>query len=267
MIVLCYGVTKSGSTLAFELAKRALANCGHSQDRLSDEAIPSGHKINFIDSISPEIIAQLDKEIGPKRMVAIKTHTGLDRESFLHLDKLSAAGRIKVQAVYRDPRDICLSMIDAGKSARAAGQSAFSEIHDMADAIQAVERQLGKLRRWGALTNVLLISYDSAAFDTEKALIAIDKQLGISSNHKVVIDEVMNEAFTQRNKAVRARHRQELSASERKIMDIVFGGFLKRVCVQQDYSWFTDARRMIQRRSDRVKETTNGAGAPGAMKS
>jgi len=245
MLVICYGITKSGSTLAFELAKQALAHCGHPQDRLSDEVVTPGHKINFVDSMSAARIEKLEHEIGPDRIIAVKTHAGLDREKFQYVDRLCADGRLKVQIVYRDPRDVCLSMVDAGRKARAQGHGAFSEIHDISDAIHSVEKQLAKLRRWGALSNVLRISYDKAAFETDAALSAIDAHLGLASNHAAVIDEVMNRAFTQKNKGVRGRHRNELNEPDRKVMAIVFGAFLKQVLAEDDFSWFTDARRSL----------------------
>lgn len=249
MLVICYGITKSGSTLAFELAKQALANCGHPQARLSDEAVTPGHKINFVDSISATRIERLDHEVGPDRIIAVKTHAGLDREKFQYVDRLCADGRLKVQIVYRDPRDVCLSMVDAGRKARAQGHGAFSEIHDISDAIQSVEKQLAKLRRWGALSNVLRIGYDSAAFETDAALSAIDAHLGIASSHTTVIDEVMNRSFTQKNKGVRGRYRNELNEPDRKVMGIVFGEFLNRVFAENDFSWFTDARRSLLSRA------------------
>jgi hypothetical protein len=252
MLVVCYGVTKSGSTLAFELAKRALANSGHSQARLSDQALGTKHNINFIDSISPDRIKAMEAEVGPDSLVAIKTHTGLDRRNFRYIDDLCAQGHLKVQVVYRDPRDVCLSMIDAGMRARAAGHGAFSEIRDMADAVQAVERQLGKLRRWGALTNALIVGYEDVAFNTEAALTQIESHLGVSSDHEAVIDEVMNKAFTQKNKAVPARHRTELNDADRKLLDLVFGPFLRRVCARKDYTWFTDVRRSLLRKEEAV---------------
>ena len=258
MLVISYGITKSGSTLAFELVKRALINSGHPQDRLSDEVVAPGHKINFIESVSPERIQKLDREIGDDRIIVVKAHTGLNRETFTYLDPLCAEGRLKVQAIFRDPRDVCLSMIDAGRNARANGLSAFAEIRDMSDAIESVERQLSNLRRWGAVSNALLISYDAAAFDTDTAITSIENYLGISCDHKTVLNEVMNEAFTQKNKAVRSRHLQELSDSDRKIMDIVFGVFLKRVCTQGDFSWFSDVRRSLEKRQGGAKKPARG---------
>ena len=255
MLVLSYGITKSGSTLAFELVKRALINSGYQQDRLSDAVVAPGHKINFIESVSPERIEKLGREIGDDRIIVVKTHAGLDKESFLYADSLCAKGQLKVQVVFRDPRDVCLSMIDAGRNARSNAQTAFSEIRDMADAIEGVERQLGKLRRWGAVSDALAISYDTAAFDTDAALTSIESYLGISCDHESVINEVMHEAFTQKNKAVRSRHLQELSDADRKIMDIVFGVFLKRVCAEGDLSWFTDVRRSLEKRPGRSKKS------------
>ncbi|WP_189638928.1 hypothetical protein [Paramylibacter ulvae] len=47
MIVFCYGMTKCGSTLAFETARSALELSGYPQPRLSMSALGVTRKINF----------------------------------------------------------------------------------------------------------------------------------------------------------------------------------------------------------------------------
>ena len=64
LIYISYGITKSGSTLAFQLARTILDLAGFAQVRLSDTATVPGRRINFVERITPAIEASLVKDLG-----------------------------------------------------------------------------------------------------------------------------------------------------------------------------------------------------------
>jgi DNA-binding MarR family transcriptional regulator len=238
MLVMCYGVTKSGSTLAFELAKKALESAGYEQPVLSDSVVDPGRRVNFISNVTSERIKALVKEIGGDRIIAVKTHVGLSPETVELMNELARTGDAKVHTVVRDPRDVCLSLLDAGAKARQKGKEAFAEVYTLEDASANVVKQLERLRCWGSINGALILDYKQAAFSPEEALIQIEQHLGITCDHAAVIDKVMNQTFTQKNKGVKDRYISELSEGDKETLKRTFGEFITKVCEARDYSWF-----------------------------
>jgi hypothetical protein len=140
MLVLCYGLTKSGSTLAFELIKAMLNSAGHAQERLPDGPVNPGHRVNYVQPLNRQRLNDILSAVGD-RWIAVKTHAGIADPMFTYLEKLQRERRIQVVVSYRDPRDICLAMLDAGSAARTAGVKEFSEITDLAVAATRVAEQ------------------------------------------------------------------------------------------------------------------------------
>lgn len=208
MILVSYGITKSGSTLAFELVKGVLAAAGHPQPRLPDGVVEPGHKVNFA-VFSRDTVAAVDRLLAAApgdRIIAVKTHSGFEPGARSYLSALIEAGRLKVQVVHRDPRDICLSMLDAGRDARARGRQAFSEIVSPADAMTAASNQLEKLRMWRELPGVLELEYEELGFSPEAAIDRIAAALHVATDRRAAHDHAFRRAFTQKNLAVRRRH-------------------------------------------------------------
>src|ERR1044072_2240512 len=141
MLILCYGITKSGSTLAFELIKGMLESAGHTQQRLSDAAVNPGHRVNYVQPLDRRRLNLLLAEIG-ERWIAGKTHAGFNDPLFPSLEQRARADKLRIMASYRDPRDICLSLIDAAVKSRAQGKKEFSEVTDLES---APPRALGEI--------------------------------------------------------------------------------------------------------------------------
>ncbi|MGO1120657.1 hypothetical protein ACTL6U_18260 [Rhodovibrionaceae bacterium A322] len=239
MLLISYGITKSGSTLAFELSKAILDQAGHKQLRLDDAFVTAGHKVNFIDSVSEEKIENLIREIGPDRTIAVKTHREFDPALAPYLSRKIEEGHLLVQANFRDPREVCLSLLDAGVFAREKKRKAFAEMKTMTDAVRGCHRQIKKLRQWGALPKALPLYYNDVAYNTDRVIAAIDAQLGTNSDYEAVKKQAFD-SFTQKNKAVRNRYETDLNAMENNRLLEEFGDFILRVCVDRDYSWFTE---------------------------
>src|ERR1700742_1538772 len=104
MLILCYGITKSGSTLAFELVKGMLKSTGHPQQRLSDDVVNPGHRVNYVQPLDRRRLNLLLAEIG-QRWIAVKTHAGFNDPLFPYLEQLVDEDKLRIMASYRDPRD------------------------------------------------------------------------------------------------------------------------------------------------------------------
>ncbi len=238
MIVISFGLTSSGSTLAFEMAKAILELHRHPQLRLTDDLVTEGQNVNFVNGWTDDRLSRLiDCTVGKK--IVVKTHadpSALSTEkTFGYLD----SGDLKIQVVFRDPRDTVLSMLDHGVRARKRNQKAFSEIRTVDDAIMRLRRQLRSLRQWGAFPS-LKLQYDDFAFDQVKGPQLIAGDLGVTVDpHKVW--EIVNDRFTQKNVARPHRYKTDLSPDDTARVEGAFPDFVNLV-ENRDLSWFEEAQ-------------------------
>jgi hypothetical protein len=249
VIILSYGMTKSGSTLAFELCKAVLQQNGSDQRRLPEDVIPPPHHINFLTDVSVENLKALLAEVKPSEKVAVKVHAPIGKEEMALVESCVADGTMKVHVNYRDPREVCLSLVDAGAKAREKNRPAFSEIRTLEDAAKVVRRQLGTCRKWGSIKGVFYLFYNDVAFDTRAVAdrMSIDFGFGPLSDedYKKVADEVFNEAFTQKNKAAKDRYKDDLTVRQNEFLLEEIkpaANFIRKVCEQSDFNWFAAAR-------------------------
>jgi hypothetical protein len=249
MIVLSYGMTKSGSTLAFELCKSVLQQRGFEQRRLPNGVVAQGHHINFINDVSIPVLRQAMEEVSSTEIIAIKVHAAVHLPAIPFVETAISQGQLKVHVNLRDPREICLSLVDAGVKAREKNRTAFAEIRSLDDAAEVASRQLLVCRRWGSITGALHLFYNEVAFDTSLAVRQMcadfDFPMFNDEELKVVLDRVFNDAFTQRNKAVKDRYKDELTLRQNEFLLEELKGaqaFIRRVCEQRDFSWFRQPR-------------------------
>lgn len=225
MVVFCYGIPKSGSTLAFQIARAVAVLAGHPQWRLDPPLRSPGHKVNFQQTLTPGLLhATAARAAG--RVLLIKTHDRPGTEWAEAYRALAARGEAAAIVNHRDPRDVCLSLCDAGRAARAAGEAAFAEFVSLEDAAARVERYLDELAAWRSLPGLLELRYETCAFRMDEAIEAIQAHLGLRGPHWPVRLYAGHIAFTHRNKAVRERHVAELGMADRALLEARFGGYL-----------------------------------------
>ena len=245
MIVLSYGMTKSGSTLAFELSKSILRQKGFVQRQLPDGVVAPGRKINFLVDLTVPALEACLAEVKADEIVAIKVHVAVSPPAADFVERQIAAGSMKIHVNLRDPREICLSLKDAGAQARARGRGAFAEIESVADAAQAVSKQLGACKRWGAIPGALRLFYNDVAFAPRAAIGQICADFGFAplpeDEVEAVLDATFNDAFTQKNKAVKDRYKSDLTAEENEMLLAKLEGgraFVGEVMGERNFAWF-----------------------------
>ncbi|MBV9569716.1 MAG: hypothetical protein JO056_00550 [Alphaproteobacteria bacterium] len=260
MLVLCYGIPKSGSTLGFELVRGVLMDAGYPQDPLSG---PNLMAKNFLYGTQghPEAfeaaIRQLLETIGPDRKVAVKTHEAAPVALFPWLEALQTEGQLQVIASYRDPRDICLSLLDAGARARSKGRKPFSTFKTLDQAARSTAKRIEQFRIWGALQNSLRLYYDTAAFAPDEAISAIESILHLNCDHNAVKAHAFDRSPTQMNKGIQHRYKSELTEEQQQALAGLFSEFLARVCEQRDEAWYAECRARLLEKS--VTETPGEA--------
>ena len=257
MILFSYGITKSGSTLAFELAKAILSTAGYEQTRLSDDVVEPGHHINFVNGISRQRIDRLLRAVPEDQFIAIKTHSGFPPLLLPYLDELSRASKIRIHANFRDPREICLSLMDAGVQARQRKRQAFSEIETLDQAVENVSRQINVFMRWACVRGVLRLAYNRTAFEMDAAIDDIAAHLGVTPDRDEVRRIVNEVAFTQKNKAVKNRYKSELTPEQDQKLQAEFRLFLNNLCRQQNPDFLARRRAALLARAN---ELTNANG-------
>lgn len=253
MLIIAYGIPKTGSTLTFELLRAMLITKGFSQDldsmdRRIVEPLDARAKRNFYGEMSRADIETLLAKIGPKDRIAVKTHAWFDVKPYSWLDALCEKREVQIIASYRDPRDICLSLVDAANRARDAGAQAFSNVRDLAHATKKVKRRVNDFRIWGSFANTVRVDYNEVAFNPTKTLDALERALDLVCDREEVLRYAFKEAITLKNKAAPHRHEDELDDAQRGVLDDQFRGFLRRVMGSEDTEWFDKMReRMLAR--------------------
>lgn len=254
MIIVSYGITKSGSTLAFETLKGCLIEAGFPQRKLPQAVLKSESAVNYSDFKyqTEEILDLLLDEVAPDERIVIKTHGFLPANQFERVSELIKKGKVLVQISHRDPRDISLSMLDAGRAARKNGRKAFSKLHAIDDTIAELRKQLNQLSSWSDLPNTLHVEYEELAFSPDQAIPRISGFLGVSATPEYVL-KYTTQSFTQQNKMKRRRYRREMPARDRKLVVQAAHSYI----LENNYlTWFEKLRyrRVLRAAEGRSKQ-------------
>jgi hypothetical protein len=225
MVVFSYGMPKSGSTLAFQIARAAAMFSGHSQRLLAPPLRTPGHRVNFQQRLDAGLLRRVADYAGD-RVLVIKTHDAPGPDWLAAYRDLARQGRAAVIVNHRDPRDVCLSLCDAGRLARERGQSAFAEFVTLEDAAARVKNYIEDLDHWRGLPQLLELRYEVCAFSMNDAIAAIQAHLGLWGPAWLVRLYAGRVAFTHRNRAVPERHVAELTEPVRRSLDQAFAPYL-----------------------------------------
>jgi hypothetical protein len=235
MIVISYGVEKSGSTLAFEMAKAVLELGGHPQERLDDEFVNAGPTINEVGPWTDDRMARLVSCTQGTKIV-VRTHHSPNRLSTDRVLDYLASGDLKIHVSFRDPRDTVLSMLDDGVRARDRGEKRHSEIRTIDDAIAILSERLTALRQWGSFPS-LRLSYDEYAFDRARGPQLIAEDLGVVTD-PVEVWRVVDSRPTRKNVARPQRYKTELWPDETTRIERAFPLYLDLVQGKPCVGWF-----------------------------
>ncbi len=215
LIYISYGIMKSGSTLAFELTKTILEQNGFSQKRLSRRAIPTAARMNFVPTLTIEQLEAIEREA--ERLgypIVLKSHQSPGPA----VEEWAREGRIQGHCVYRDLREVALSMMDHGSRSRAKQRSAFSRIDSLDEAIRSIRKQVPRFREWAQLPGFLPLYYDDVAFDTQATVQRLCRQMGVDADPARVERHVKGWRRTGYNKGVPGRHREMAPEDSARIL-------------------------------------------------
>ena len=246
MLVLCYGMQKSGSTLAFEMVRGILQSAGFEQPLIyNDMADPAEARRNYINAITAEKVAELITTIGEDRKIAVKTHATLPDDLFVWMEDRQRARKIQIIASYRDPRDVCLSLLDAGTKAREENTYAFSDLKTLDDAADYMRSRIRRFRKWSAVQGALRLNYDMVAYEPKKAIAAIENALDVRGDTAAVLKHAFEDARTHKNTARQHRYRNDMDEEQQTRLTRKFRRFLTHACENDDQAWYDTCRENV----------------------
>lgn len=207
LLYFSYGMTKTGSTLAFQMVRSALDLCGYPQDRLELDVVQDHSEVNFVNHISSRQLDQLRQDAKKRGYpIVLKTHTRPDP----CVVKMIQSGEAIAHVSYRDPRDMVFSMLDHAQRSRENGRQSFSNLMTIEQTLSNIRRQHDSLTAWLRLPWIMPLYFEDIAFDAATTARRILTRLRLKLDPDVLAHVVLNHRFTQKNKAVRLRYPEEM---------------------------------------------------------
>ncbi len=222
-----YGMTKTGSTLAFRLTQRFFQRNGYEQPLIPGEFLGEDRVMNFIILPTPEQLTGMVKFAEDHdTCIVLKTHSAPTPE----MAEMVRNGTAYADAEFRDPREVALSMIDHGKRNREKGASAFTEIETLKDAEEAIDVQIPYLEEWLRLPGVFPAYYDDFAWTLRPMIVWLRRQTGLKERSIKGVLVVFNSKLrSQYNKATKSRWKEDMTAKEAAIYRKRFSRFYTRL--------------------------------------
>ncbi len=216
MIALCAAPTKTGSTLCYRLVCALCEAHGHLQPELPTGVKKEGAVLNYVSDemlLDLEWIERSREYIDSPQWTVIKTHAPCTPQ----LAELVKQGKISVIGSYRDPREVILSLKDAGRKAQEKGKGEFLPIISFHDAMKFHKKGVSKLREWIKAGGVCY-DYYQFAFETVRFLQLLTGQLNLpelaAEELAAIADRVKAAGKTQLNLGRANRFLTDMSISQ-----------------------------------------------------
>ena len=137
---------KSASSFAFQLAS-SIAN-QRTRQHVLQQTLPESMRNRFILDHLGDQVERLLEYIPPDAHYVLKTHSPLDER----LGRQIANGNVRGCVSVRNPFDIAVSLMDAGKRERALPPAQqreyFTQVHSQRDAIDLLPHIISNARTW-----------------------------------------------------------------------------------------------------------------------
>ena len=204
-LFISYGMTRSGSTLAFETEKAILEKYGMPQEKIIIKGLE-----NWIENYLPEkYLSDINslKKINEKtgtNFVVFKTHGAANEKLLNFIRKF----KIPVTISVRDPKDIAISLLEISKKNRSINETGFIDIISFKDSIKNIEEDLWRLETWRPLIEegiAKVIPYEETI---EEAEILINYLANITSKPKLLISDIREITKKTLNTKFRIYHRK-----------------------------------------------------------
>lgn len=185
MIVISVGMQKAGSGLYFNLTNDLLAAAGMQDVREIKEkhgltGLLKHYNCNIGDLGENNLQPLLPIHESGNSFV-VKTHRG----PTAFVKKLMKKGVVKITCIYRDPRDVVLSVMDHGKKLRNNGENhPFASCFTTTDTVSRVKSWLDTgIMEWLKLKDILCVKYEQLIEKPIREIERLCEFFGIDYSH------------------------------------------------------------------------------------
>jgi hypothetical protein len=155
----------------------------------------------------------VDRVAAPKLLV-VKTHAPLTPEIERHLD----AGTAIASVSFRDPRDVAVSLLEAGvnERRRTNGREVFCRIHSLEDTLEPMREHLPYLRAWLRRDDVLHLPFDLLVEWPHAAAARIASQMSLEVDSQSIGERLFRsrDQVPEYNVGKKGRYRQVMTVAE-----------------------------------------------------
>jgi hypothetical protein len=239
MLVISAGMQKSGSGYIYNVINDLLVTSGHKdartiKDKYGFHEIMKWHN-NNIGKLDFNILLKLLFSSLKEGKFAVKTHEGPSRYHNILL-KLRL---IKTIYIYRDPRDVLLSVQDHGRKIRDAGENhTFANLVEFDDAYKEIKSWINIFDAYLKLKDVLILRYEDLLTNPVLTVETICKYIDIHVSpediNKILLKyDKNNEDADLRglhfNKAIIYRYKNELSQARKDFFKNDIGEVIQKM--------------------------------------
>lgn len=230
MIYITFGQPKSGSTFVTQLVSRVIdLSSGIEADEVKRRYLPPPLQATF-QKLDGAVLEEIRSCIPDNVPYVIKTHRHPDPT----VKALVESGAVLACVSFRDPRDVALSLLDAGTRVRAAGENrpAFTAIRDLDDTLPQVRFGLRNLKQWLDLKRPLFIPFDLIRTAPEAIAAQVIDQLAATSVDPASVVRPFVEDKTriiEFNKGVAGRHMTMMPLEYQELFDKEFGAEISMI--------------------------------------
>lgn len=226
-VIIAHGQPKSGSTFLYETAI-ALRSTIDRDEFYTAHAQCMGDVPVFHDHVSADLVRAFLEGAGQKTLI-IKTHFRLQPD----VRELIESGHVRAFSSFRDPRDTCRSMLDAGISDRAKGDMRyFANFSAVNDWVQPIFQQYRNVQTWTDCEKVLAMPYYITANNQDFAVRMLCTHLGYGAYGRILaaVMQEKKQSLPEFNKGISDRFLTDFSTEEIKFLNGAIG---KQIVIYQ----------------------------------
>ncbi len=198
MLYICYGMLKSASTFAFQIAIDIAQT--HSDRGSLMQKLPQDLRASFIPENLGLTLQKINEFIPKEEIYVIKTHCKLDEET----EELLSKGLAKAMISYRDPYDIVVSLKDAGDIERRKDPTQqrpyFTKIKDYQDALKRLPYIMADAEPWLKEEKIHRIQFSEIASDPIKVAQEMANYMGVTVDQSKITQII--ESYTSNKKSI-----------------------------------------------------------------
>jgi hypothetical protein len=240
MIVLSAGMQKAGSAWFFNMTNDMLVSCGSADCRTIRERYRLGRLMTAancnIDSPTFLRMAWIGLPALFGETYVVKTHEAPTSS----VRRMLRRGSLKATYIYRDPRDVAVSLFEHGRRIREQGiqsNTGFDRLETLEDAIHFANMKIAIWQEWRACQGVLMMRYEDLVADPLSSCQRVAEHLSLSLSEQD-LQQVIQRYDAKRaaqgkaphplhfNKGVSGRWKQELSNDQQELCIVHFGDLL-----------------------------------------